>query len=655
MHPAQKQTFFDHIGRITLVALTGLTPVFFLPLTQDFYDTNKWLLLMVAAILILAVSAGKNIVNRTLTYSWNSTTQAVSFILLSSVVSLIIASPNRVEAILNPFGAGSWLALFLMLTLGPSFLTEKSREAITWVLYAVVSLLGLIAIYQFFGLSRVIGLAGLPGLAFLADPLWSPMGTSVGLLTVLAVSLPLLIAEILHRKKQGADMHMIAAAIMTTAVSGGLILTLFQALPPLLSGMLPYWAAWQILLESYKNVKQLLVGVGAENFLAAFTLGRPMALNMGAAWSSRYSISSSLLFHSATIYGVAGLVTLGYFLLSCLQGKLTWNVRTSRIIAVLALILLPPSLPAFVFIIIVLLIQEPHRVVHVPVPERPWIHWLLAGVTIVLTLTSSYGLYRVYAAELSFGTSLKAIEKREGTAAYNAQIAALTQSPYIARFHTAYSQTNLALANALSQSATSSASADQVKKDRETATQLVQQAIREAKLGVSLAPNNIQVWENIASVYQTLTGIAQGADQWTIAAYQQAMQLDPTNPTIRLRLGGAYVGQQKFDQATQSYTAAIQLKPDYANAYYNLAFVYRQTKKYLPAALATREALKYVTPGSDDVKRGNQELSDLRELLTTEEKKVLDNPDDLVTPTPTTEPTKASKSKTSIEPLSPLP
>ena len=431
---------------------------------------------------------------------------------------------------------------------------------------------------------------------------------------------------------------MIVTVVMIIACLGGLILTAYQAIPTWQTTALPFWVNWQILLESYKNWKQLLVGVGAENFLAAFTAGRPATLNMTTIWNTRFMEGSTLLFHVATVYGLVGAAAFGWFLTGLnpvRQGSTL--TRVSFLLAALSLIFLPPSLEAFVLIVTILILSEPSSV-----PKRfnlLWLRYPIAAFILILVVAAGYGLYRAYAAEIFFARSLKAIESRDGTAAYNLQIQAITKNSRITRFHTTYAQTNLALANALAATATGSA-------DHQTTTQLIQQAIREAKIAVGLAPNNIVAWENLASIYQALTGVAQGADQWTVAAYQKAITLDHTNPVLRLRLGGAYTGQQKFDEALQTYATAISLKPDYANVYYNIAFVYRQQKKYLQSSQAIKETLKYATTAREGTERLQKELEELRELLTENEKLVLD--ESSPTPTPST-------NASSPEPLSPLP
>ncbi len=596
------------IGQWVMIVALGLLPVFFLPVTQDYYDTNKWALLVGSAIVILILWGLRVLTTGTVIVAWNSNVNGLGVLTAAALVSLLL-SPNKIEALLAPFGAGTFLSLWLIMIIGSTFLDEKARGILRWVLMTTVSLAGLLAIYQFFGLGKIL----FP---------WTPVGPPAGggLMTILIVTLPLLVREALHKKQ--------VAVVMAIASIGGLIITAYQVLPTWGATTLPFWANWQIMLEGYKNWQHLLIGVGAENFLAAFTAGRPAGLNMTPLWNTRFTVGSSMLFHIATVYGLVGAAAMGWFL---------WPFRRGLMLAALSLIFLPPSLPGIVVIATLLILSDSSH--HVSLKRRG-LSRLIAVLVFLLAATSGYGLIRAYSAELAFFQSLKALENRNGTGAYNLQIQAIMQNPNVTRFHTSYSQTNLALANAISGAATASA------EDRQTTTQLIQQAIREAKLAVNLAPTNILAWENIASVYQTLTGVAQGADQWTVAAYARAMQLDPTNPVIRLRLGGAYVGQQKLDQAAESYGDAINLKPDYANAYYNLAFVYREQKKYVLAALALKETLKYVTVGSDDAGRTQKELDEIRELLTEAEKQALDGP----STTSSTPPVNGNS-----EPLSPLP
>jgi tetratricopeptide (TPR) repeat protein len=55
------------------------------------------------------------------------------------------------------------------------------------------------------------------------------------------------------------------------------------------------------------------------------------------------------------------------------------------------------------------------------------------------------------------------------------------------------------------------------------------------------------------------------------ALMEDAVKLDPTNPTLFFNLGVVNANEGKIEEAVAYYKKAIELKPDYADAYMNLA------------------------------------------------------------------------------------
>ena len=55
------------------------------------------------------------------------------------------------------------------------------------------------------------------------------------------------------------------------------------------------------------------------------------------------------------------------------------------------------------------------------------------------------------------------------------------------------------------------------------------------------------------------------------ALMEEAIALDPTNPTLFYNLGVVNAGENKTEEAISYYKKAIELKPDYGDAYMNLA------------------------------------------------------------------------------------
>ena len=146
---------------------------------------------------------------------------------------------------------------------------------------------------------------------------------------------------------------------------------------------------------------------------------------------------------------------------------------------------------------------------------------------------------------------------------------------------------------------------------------------------------NILAWENLARIYSQLVGVAQGADSWATAGYNQAIQLDPTNPLLYLELGSVYIQTKNYTNAITEFSHAVALKPDYANAYYNLANAYKLNNDITQAIATMKQAQQFVTPGSDDYKTVTSELQSLQQAPAP-------------TPTPNTIP---SKSPATTKPL----
>ena len=166
----------------------------------------------------------------------------------------------------------------------------------------------------------------------------------------------------------------------------------------------------------------------------------------------------------------------------------------------------------------------------------------------------------------------------------------------------------MALANAL---ASQEEPSDE---DRNNIIQLIQQAIREAKNATALDPNSPIAWQNLASVYRQLIGLADNAESWTVAAYTQAIALDPVNPQLRLDLGGVYFSLGNYEEAIRLFSQAVEAKPDWANAYYNLAAAYSQAQAYPQAVQAMRIVVDLLEPTSPDYQTAQDQLKELEKL-----------------------------------------
>jgi tetratricopeptide (TPR) repeat protein len=209
-------------------------------------------------------------------------------------------------------------------------------------------------------------------------------------------------------------------------------------------------------------------------------------------------------------------------------------------------------------------------------------------------------------AEATFAKSLAALTQNDAQKTYDLMNKSISQNPKVDRYHASFAQVNLAVANSIA------SKKDITDNDRNTITQLVQQAISEGKATVSLNPTRSGNWEVLAQVYRSIMPFAQGADQFTVQTYGQAIALDPTNPNLRIALGGVYYSLGNYDAAIESYKLAVLAKPDLPNAHYNLAIAYREKKDYDNAIASMNNVLKLVKEGSQDYQIAKQTLDDLQ-------------------------------------------
>ena len=83
-----------------------------------------------------------------------------------------------------------------------------------------------------------------------------------------------------------------------------------------------------------------------------------------------------------------------------------------------------------------------------------------------------------------------------------------------------------------------------------------------------------------------------------------------------MNVGGVYYAIKSYDMAIRFFTDSINLKPDFANGYYNLSVALRD-KGDLASALSTGEkVVELVDKNSSDYKVATDYLNDLKNKIT---------------------------------------
>lgn len=97
-------------------------------------------------------------------------------------------------------------------------------------------------------------------------------------------------------------------------------------------------------------------------------------------------------------------------------------------------------------------------------------------------------------------------------------------------------------------------------------------ALQEAKRATEVSPNKVASQETLSVVYRDIQVVAQGAFEWSLKAFEEALKLEPKNPALLTELG-KLVAVKEPERAKQFFQEAVNLKSDYFDAHLQLALL----------------------------------------------------------------------------------
>lgn len=642
----------ERLETYTLYALVFLLPIVVLPISLNPFVVPKLSVLSYGVGLVLLLRAARTISSGKLDFAVGSYDFPVLLLVASYIASTVLRTPNKMEALLLPgvataviFGA---LAYFLI-----NQVKDREKSNIASLLFysgVVFSLVVLLATAGVF--------ARIPQLPVYAkDSNFNPEGGVLPAAIFLTTLVPLGVGMVLRESKTQKKAFKSVALIVLIF---GLILSIFKALPgkPTTPRFPSFATSWAVAIDALKESP--VFGVGPGNYLTAFNRFRPLDYNATDLWAIRYATASDYFLTALTEVGLLGAAGLILLLLSFYRvGRhaLAGNVATSAfnpqgpaqrfaanssLISLGTLIVLLAFFPATVLLLAIVFIllsfasttrkttlnlstqatsaeNAPTGQVSQGVASRlPAI--LVTAPVIVLVVLFGYRASRALAAEAKFKRALDALARNEAATTYDTLREAINLNPLVDRYHATYAQVNLALANSIAlraggpqgpEAQTQEEAPQITDQDRANIAQLVQQAIREAKATVALNPLRAGNWELLARIYQALIPFAQGADAFAVQSFRQAVALDPINPNLRIALGVIHYAMGDFDTAIRVLELATVVKPDHANAHYNLAFALREDGKIDRAISEMTLVLSLVDPGTQDYETTRAALTDL--------------------------------------------
>ncbi len=584
---------FSFVSMITALSLAVILPVIFFPFIPSVFDTAKYSVFTIVSLCLVIGFAGLVAMRRTLEVSRSLFTLGFGILGISTAVSIALSAPNKLEALT---GSGLFfVVLALLFIVLATTITKRFTTALVFsfgiagILITVFSVLEKVGVnfFTLFGISGT-SVAGL-----------FPNGGSLVNVTVLLLAL---VGTILSAVTQKSITNKSIAIAFSGVIALGLVVNGVNILPgrPQSPVLLPFSASWSVALDVLKTPRTALVGVGPQGYVQAFALYKPIALNASPYWAVRFGSAHNVPLDIMVTHGVIGVVALAVILLGILsqvRGTHKEDLPLLGIVVTALVIFLIIPVGAVVWVMLTLTLVAWQVAAHagrtVESQERSTFVFLSAhsksgsdekhvttGIVSIIALViaglSLFGIYfngRSLVSQTVYARGLDAIRANKAKEAYDLLRQAINIAPYHEDMRRTFSQVNLSIAQGLTQKK------DLSDEDKKTALTLIQQSINEAKAAVALNQAESANWVSLATVYDNLIGAAKDADQWTVAAYTQAIIRDPANPRLRVDLGGVYRKLKSNDQASRLFEQSAQLKGDYANAYFNMASIAQELNR----------------------------------------------------------------------------
>lgn len=365
--------------------------------------------------------------------------------------------------------------------------------------------------------------------------------------------------------------------------------------------------AWVIATGSFQNLKLLALGSGPGTYLFDFTSFKPIKFNQTPFWNLRFERSFNEYFQIISTLGILAFFAFLWLLLRFLKmAKEAWKKTTSEekesnnlafglfsalfVFFFISLFTSSFTLIYFTFWLFLGLAVSFSRIAGLAgvrdielslatvqirgTSERKGeiMPWLAAAFIILVLLPLLWKEAKIFQAELHFARAQ--IERLKGGSDPNLILGSLAKAINIMPNNDSYRRA----LSAISLNFTILAEQQKLLSD-EARQQLLQIAVIEGEMAVRLVPHNIFNWENLQRVYSLVT-LENQDDLLLNNVFPQEILLDPANPRHRNDLGWTYLNlRNDIELAKRNFQDAIFLKPDFVDAHYSLARVYKEEGK----------------------------------------------------------------------------
>jgi len=693
-----KNPVLDKINNLIfglIILMSFLIPVFFLPITYEYFEFNKLYFFLAATAVMALLWCAKMLVEKKVYFAKSQVDLALLLVLASFVLSTL-TSLDKTSSLFGSYGRwfpsllGFVALYFYYYAVSTNVDSARKIRVVLWSVSVGTAIPALLSIINYFGLT-------IPFLNLFNQKGFLLSGSTTSLATSLLVGLVISASLMVNLKspvKKGVTLAISMLDFMALTIFGGtaflLVAVLLTGLAILKSpsenvnktktylfpatGALVTFVALFFLIPQTKSVLQRdypkeilpsvqeswivssttlrdfpIFGSGVSTFSLNYPRYKTLDQNYTPTWNINFDKPVNEFFNIISSLGVFGL--LAYIALITSLVRLAMKstkvndaykglsvVISAGLMASLAALFLGYTsfqLAFLTFTLMGLLTAESALNTN-----KSWAKlWTLSlesrtdteGVSIIegsvlakkevlqyvislpivaLAGFGMYQLYRQYAPEYYMRKAVTSAARQDASQSYDYQVKAISINAQRSEYHRIYANTNVALVQSLS---TKQDLSDQ---EKTAAQNLLAQALRNIKFASeNVNPLDSANWSTRAQIYKFLIPIAKDADQFAIQAYNTAIQLDPTNPVLRVELGGIYFAKEDYLSAGNLFKQAVNLKNDYANARYNLAYSLLKLKSYGDAKTEFEAAQGLVAKDSEDYKKVAADLEEVNKLI----------------------------------------
>jgi tetratricopeptide (TPR) repeat protein len=579
------------------VVITGiyllLFPVIITTLTTDAYLIPKQIGIGLVILTGLVLFAARGIVAGNVRLRRTPFDLPLILFLIAALLSAIFAV-NRFDSLITFVPFMFTILLFFLIT----NTAKKKRDfmfltyslIIGGVLVSAITLLSYLQIYP------------LP-FAFAKVQTFTPLGALfdqlIYLIMLLSLALYLAVPALKRKIEDRSKLVYIIGAFLLIL---GTVITAVAVFSLQRPTILPFQTGFQTALSSISQdtgrvLQGFLMGSGIGTFITDFTRFKPASFNLNETlWNLSFLRSSTWVLEILATMGLLGILSFLYLVYKVIRTK---PLFPPIIVAVVLAFLIPFSYSSIMLFFVILAIYS----VREGISERnknlffdvdlkivalkrgmlalsdptgthkesdhsnilPWFVAILLGVFVfVIGMVS----IRYATSDILFQRALVAASRNDAQNTYQYMTDGIRMFPQRDGYHRIFSQINLSIANNLASSIPEGT--QPTPEQQQTIFQLIQQAINSGRQATAVSPQNAINWQNLSSIYRALIGFGQNADQFALLTNQQAIVLDPNNPQQYISYGGIYYQLGQWDNAIRQFEIAANLKPDFANAFYNL-------------------------------------------------------------------------------------